>query len=51
MLSPSHLCLILTNQFFGGNLGAVYRKIAPAFLVVAVLGILIYLSGWPQIFR
>jgi len=51
MLSPSHLCLILTNQFFGGNLVAVYRKIAPAFLVVTVLGFLIYLSGWPQIFR
>ncbi|MCK4631850.1 MAG: DUF401 family protein [candidate division Zixibacteria bacterium] len=51
MLSPLHLCLILTNQFFGGNLAVLYKKITPAFLVVAALGLLLYLSGWPQIFR
>ena len=51
MLSPSHLCLILTNEFFKSDLARVYRLMVPPFLLLALIGFLIYLSPWPQLFR
>lgn len=51
MLSPTHLCLILTNEFFGSDLAAVYRRIALPVVLVALSGVLLYLSPWPALFR
>jgi integral membrane protein (TIGR00529 family) len=50
MLSPAHLCLILTNEYFKSDLGRVYRKLAPPLLLVFLGGILLYFSGWPEWF-
>ncbi len=50
MLSPSHLCLILTNEFFNSQLSAVYRLLIPAALVVLVAGLVLSHTGWPLIF-
>jgi integral membrane protein (TIGR00529 family) len=47
MASPVHLCLILTKDYFGANLGRVYRLLIPAVLFVTVIVVLLVLSGWP----
>jgi integral membrane protein (TIGR00529 family) len=36
MLSPIHLCLIVSQDYFSSNLRAVYRQILPCVLAVAV---------------
>lgn len=37
MLSPVHICLVLTREYFGANLGTVYRRLLmPAAVVLAV---------------
>ena len=38
LLSPVHLCLILTNQYFGANLSGVYRYLIPATLLMMAVG-------------
>ncbi|HEY75867.1 MAG TPA: DUF401 family protein [Thermoflexia bacterium] len=38
MLSPMHLCLALTHDYFHARLGAVYRRLLPAALLVAATG-------------
>jgi integral membrane protein (TIGR00529 family) len=51
MLSPAHLCLILTNEYFKSDLSMVYRRLAPPLALVFFGGILLYFSGWPELFR
>ncbi len=50
MLSPTHLCLILTNEYFGSQLSRVYRLFLPPILIFFALGILLSLSPWPALF-
>ncbi|MFQ6007446.1 MAG: DUF401 family protein [Candidatus Zixiibacteriota bacterium] len=50
MLSPTHLCLILTNDYFQSNLLKVYRELIVPFGILAVLGLLVYFSPWPELF-
>ena len=50
MLSPSHLCLVLTNEYFKSELGRVYRQLIIPFILVTIIGFLIYLSPWPGLF-
>ena len=50
MLSPAHLCLVLTNEYFKSDLGRVYRRLAPPLTLVFLGGILLYYSGWPELF-
>ncbi len=50
MLSPAHLCLILTNEYFGSNLLKVYKSLLAPLLVLAVGGWLLYISPWPTWF-
>ena len=47
LMSPLHLCLALTREYFGANWGRLYRFIVPATaLIIAVaLGIVIWKSG------
>ena len=50
ILSPTHLCLILTNDYFQSDLFKVYRLIAWPVALMAVFGYLIYLSPWGALF-
>lgn len=47
MLSPTHLCLILTAEYFGTDIVAVYRRIGPPLAILALLALGLYFSGWP----
>ncbi|MEW5795393.1 MAG: DUF401 family protein [Candidatus Zixiibacteriota bacterium] len=50
MLSPAHLCLILTNQYFGSDLLKVVKTLLPALLMLAAVGCGLYLLGWGGLF-
>lgn len=47
ILSPTHFCLILTNEYFQSNLGKVYRLLAIPLLTLFLAGFLLYLIGYP----
>ncbi len=51
MLSPTHLCLILTNEYFNSDLWRVYRRIIGPMILMAIFGFLVYLSPWASLFR
>ena len=51
MLSPTHLCLILTNDYFKSDLLRVYRQMALPITLLLLFGILLYLSPWGELFR
>jgi len=48
MLSPAHLCLVLTNEYFGSSLGQVYRRLVVPVLLLGLAGYLLVISGWPE---
>lgn len=41
-LSPSHLCLVLTREYFGAGWSDVYRRLLPASLAVLALAATLY---------
>jgi len=43
MLSPVHICLIVTNQYFKSHLGRVYGYVAPLCFLSAGFGVLLFL--------
>ena len=44
LLSPLHLCLALTREYFGAEWGDLYKRIVPAVaLVIAVAGAIVWL--------
>ncbi|MCX8026555.1 MAG: DUF401 family protein [Thermodesulfovibrionales bacterium] len=43
LLSPVHLCLLLTRDYFFADLGGIYKKIIPATAFTLFMSILIYL--------
>jgi integral membrane protein (TIGR00529 family) len=43
LLSPVHLCLVLTRQYFKADLWGVYRKIIPASIVIFLAALIEYL--------
>ena len=43
LLSPVHLCLALTRDYFGASWGGVYRRLLPAALLVALTAALVAL--------
>ena len=45
ILSPLHLCLILSAEYFKANLARVYRYVIPPALVIEATVIVIYLIG------
>ena len=47
ILAPTHLCLILTNQYFQSDLAGVYKRIIPALATLAIVGGLLAISFWP----
>ncbi len=50
LLSPTHLCLILTNEYFGSNLSLVYRRIALPVILLGLFGFLLSRSPWIGLF-
>ncbi len=42
MLSPTHLCLILTNQYFGSSLKKVYQYLVPTALSVLAAALVLF---------
>lgn len=48
MLSPVHLCFLLTNDYFGAPFIKVYRYILPCVITVMAFGLLVY--GALQVF-
>lgn len=51
ILSPVHLCLLLSNQYFGTNLSAVYRHLWVPALCILIFGILYFWIAKTMIFR
>jgi len=45
LLSPVHLCLILTREYFQANLGKIYRLLVLPALTVALVAVLILAAG------
>lgn len=43
LLSPLHLCLILSTEYFKANLGRVYRYVLPLCLGIEAIAILVYI--------
>lgn len=50
MLSPVHLCLLVTRDYFSSSLGSVYRHIIPCVLIVMIFSLLMHVLmrvlGW-----
>ncbi len=42
LLSPVHLCLVLSAQYYGANLARVYRYLLPPVVVLVLLAAMIY---------
>ncbi len=49
LLSPTHLCLVLTHRYFGAPLADVYRRLAFPLTVLALFGGLLAVSGWGSV--
>ncbi len=47
MLSPTHFCLILTNEYFKSNLGGVYKILVIPLFLLFLVGFLLYLTAYP----
>jgi integral membrane protein (TIGR00529 family) len=50
ILSPTHLCLIITNDYFKSNLGEVYKMMALPVIALGILGYAVTISFWPHMF-
>ncbi|MCX8030932.1 MAG: DUF401 family protein [Thermodesulfovibrionales bacterium] len=42
LLSPVHLCLVLTKEYFKADLWGIYKKIIPGCLVILICALLLY---------
>ncbi|HHI02664.1 MAG TPA: DUF401 family protein, partial [candidate division Zixibacteria bacterium] len=47
IFSPTHFCLILTNDFFKANLGKVYRVFSIPLILLFLTGFLLFILGYP----
>ncbi|HWR82703.1 MAG TPA: DUF401 family protein [Candidatus Deferrimicrobium sp.] len=50
ILSPTHLCLILSNEYFGSDLLKAYRLMAVPVILLAAFGLSLYFSPWASLF-
>jgi len=48
MLSPAHFCLVLSTEYFKADLGRVYRLIGAPLMILFIIGIILYLTGYPN---
>jgi hypothetical protein len=47
MLSPVHLCLAVTRNYFKASFSGIYRMLLPAALVLILSGLILVLLGFP----
>jgi integral membrane protein (TIGR00529 family) len=47
IFSPTHFCLILTNEFFKSSLTKVYQKFAFPLIILFLFGLFLYFIGYP----
>ncbi len=47
LLSPVHLCLVLSNEYFHADTARVYRLILAGSLLITIGVVVLYLAGWP----
>ncbi len=47
IFSPTHFCLILTNEHFKSNLGQVYHLLTKPLIILFFGGLVLYLTGYP----
>ncbi len=47
IFSPTHFCLILTNEHFRSNLGQVYHLLTKPLIILFLGGLVLYLAGYP----
>ncbi len=50
LLAPTHLCLVLTNEYYKSNLMSVYRLFVIPLAILGVVGFLLSRSFWPGLF-
>jgi len=50
ILSPAHLCLIVTNEYFGSDLLKVLRTLLLPLFLLGVVGWLLYMLGYGDLF-
>jgi hypothetical protein len=50
LLSPTHLCLILSANYYKANLGKVYRLLAWPAVILALAGFILSRTGWGNLF-
>ena len=43
LLSPVHLCLVLTREYFGASMGGIYRKTLKVSLLIMAVALIEYL--------
>ncbi len=51
IIAPTHLCLVLTNEYYNAELIRSYRSIAIPVLLMFVAGVVIYWLGWGDLFK
>jgi len=42
LLSPVHLCLVLTREYFKADIWGIYKKIIPASGIIIVVAFIVY---------
>jgi len=47
LVSPLHLCLILSSEYFGAKLSSVYKYVIPPVLAIEAIAVVIYLTTGP----
>ncbi|MBD3387611.1 MAG: DUF401 family protein [Candidatus Altiarchaeales archaeon] len=47
MMSPVHLCLVLTNEYYGSDFNRVYRKVVRVVGAAVAVMVVLYIMGWP----
>jgi len=50
MVSPAHICLVVTNAYFGSELSKVIRTLAVPLIIFGILGFLLYLTPYTSFF-
>ena len=50
LLSPAHLCMVVTSHYFGSDVLGVIKKIALPLTVVFLIGLILYFLNYGSLF-
>jgi len=45
LISPAHLCLVLSREYFGANMNGVYKYLVPSTMIILLGAIIVFLTG------